>query len=261
MKQTASELFGDVLLPASFKELIAAIQTPVGFSPFKVFMWRGQGDITWPIHSSAYRRLALDKSRVTEQDMCNYEKRLLNEATHSGYRSHEGRDITDLELLAKLQHHGAATRLIDTSRNALIALYFCVSTEPQKTGLLIGFHSDYIGGTEGEPDIRSYDEIMKSASELHYPQTWAPTSVSSRIAAQHSQFLYSSISPSPQGSLWLKNEVKSFLAIGIKPKLKVNIKSILKEYFDIYHLTLFPDIDGFSHLNSFRYSEYENYRW
>ena len=50
-----------------------------------------------------------------------------------------GEDLCELELLARLQHHGAATRLLDCSRNAFVALWFACRWEPDKDGVLIGF--------------------------------------------------------------------------------------------------------------------------
>ncbi|MCR8998507.1 FRG domain-containing protein [Rahnella perminowiae] len=48
--------------------------------------------------------------------MRDYERDLLLNAWHQGYGYENGRKLTDFELLAKLQHHGAATRLIDVSK-------------------------------------------------------------------------------------------------------------------------------------------------
>lgn len=64
-----------------------------------------------------------------------------------------GRKLTDFELLAKLQHHGAATRLIDVSRNMLVALWFTCSSEPEKTGLLFGLAAGVIIGLEGLMEV------------------------------------------------------------------------------------------------------------
>ena len=104
-------------------------------------MWRGQPDIEWPVHSTAYRRIAADASdAVKEKDVRFYEKRLLERAEHRGFRLHEGRELSDFDLLARLRHHGAATRFIDATRNALIGLWFCVSEQKDKTGLLLEVH-------------------------------------------------------------------------------------------------------------------------
>jgi hypothetical protein len=50
-----------------------------------------------------------------------------------------GGELGDLELPARLQHHGAATRLLDCSRNPFVALWFACRWEPGQDGVLIGF--------------------------------------------------------------------------------------------------------------------------
>jgi FRG domain len=121
-------------------------------------MWRGQADITWPIHSTAYRRLAADASgaRISEKAVRYYEEGLLKRAEHRGYRFHEGRELSDFELLARMRHHGAATRFVDATRNALIGLWFGISEYQDKVGLLIGGPlqlSQRIRGKNGEATL------------------------------------------------------------------------------------------------------------
>ena len=56
-------------------------------------------------------------------------KDLISESEGIGTRSEEmGRQLSDLEILAELQHFGAATCLIDFSRSALVALWFACQT-------------------------------------------------------------------------------------------------------------------------------------
>lgn len=105
-----SDIFGKIPKPSSFSELLTLLrETPD--TPRSVRMWRGQSDISWPIHSSAYRRLTLSEGNPTDQDLISYEKELLKHATHRGYRHFEGTRLNDLDLLARLQHHGSLMRL------------------------------------------------------------------------------------------------------------------------------------------------------
>lgn len=193
--------------------------------------------------------------------MEHYEKQLLKRATHRGFRRVEGHDISDFDLLARLQHHGAATRLVDFTRNALTALWFAVVTELSHTGVLIGIHAHYMGGYEGEPEARPYDDIFPGLVNVDCPQTWEPPSVSPRIAAQHSQFVYSDVVNRPAGSLKLPKEPKALLVVALPPDIKTRYSVILSEVFNIRHLTLFPDIDGFGYANSFKFGEWANDRW
>lgn len=255
-----SELFGSIAAPTSISDILILAKDH-SKNRRNVHLWRGQTDITWPIHSSAFRRLSLKSSHVTERSMQSYETYLLEHATHQGYRYDNGRLLSDFELLAKLQHHGAATRLIDCSRNLLVALWFACNSEPNKHGLLFGIHSDHLGGSENTQENSPYHEVFLDLEQFEHPQTWQPPVVSKRIAAQSAQFLYSSVSNSKMGSLRIEEEQSSFIAMAIEPKLKNELLEVLSGSFDIRHLTLFPDIDGFGYANSYRYPQYESQRW
>ncbi len=258
MKVINSDTFGKVLKPASFDDLLKGITTGnLDTSDFVTRMWRGQGDLDWPVHSSAYRRI----NPSSDGELTRYEERLLKQATHKGYRFHEGRELSDMELLARLQHHGAATRLVDTSRNALVALWFCCVSEPKKTGSLIGVHTHHLGGYEGEPETSPYKEVVKDLQGMNYPMTWEPPSVTRRIAAQHSQFLYSEVKNDKWGSLALPKADGVTNIFAISPVLKEQALVILQEAFDIRHLTLSPDLDGFGQANSHEKYEFYNNRW
>src|SRR5688500_16741432 len=81
-----------------------------------IHVWRGQADIRWRLDSAAYRRIrsSVNKSDlINEERLTTYENELLAAATHKGYRYVDGQQLSDVELLARLQHHGAATRLVD----------------------------------------------------------------------------------------------------------------------------------------------------
>jgi hypothetical protein len=228
-------------------------------------MWRGQADIDWPLHSTAYRRL-LQKRYLSggetpdEIDLVDYEKRLLQLADHRGFRYQDGRRLPDFELLARLRHHGAATRLVDATRSVLVGLWFCCSSLPKRGGLLVGVHTSYIEGYEGEAEVRDYDEVVADLSDKEHLRTWEPSPHSPRIAAQHSQFLYSALSTETTGTLVLPVK-KSVLAIAITPELKASSEKILSQVFDIRRLTLFPDFDGLSTSRGVDIDPYEDERW
>ncbi len=226
-------------------------------------MWRGQSNIDWGIDSSAFRRLLASKrfSSVTDIDLIHYEESLLKQATHKGFRIQDGRILDDLELLARLQHHGAATRLVDFSRSSLVALWFCVTSNQDKTGLLLGLHTDYLGGYESVTLWDSYKSIVEDCNNCNHPLTFEPTNVSARIAAQHAQLVFSKISSQKTGSLFISNKKKSNTFIAITPKLKAKTEIILERLFDLRFVTLFPDLDGFGMGNGFGIDSDKMYRW
>ena len=92
-----------------------------------VLAFRGQENAGWPLASSAERRLeasSVDQERVTKGLFIEYHQNLLTRCKLKNYHQREGKPLDELELLADLQHHGAATCLIDFTRNALVALWF-----------------------------------------------------------------------------------------------------------------------------------------
>ncbi|MCY8935669.1 FRG domain-containing protein [Peribacillus frigoritolerans] len=262
MKQFNSELFGIIQEPESVLELLAMIiGKSVGPKRY-VKLWRGQGDIQWPINSGAYRRLLKEKGKVTEREIVNYEELLLDRARHKGYGFTDGMVLSDMELLARLQHHGAATRLVDFSKNSMVALWFCVNSLPSKTGLLLGFDTNQVGGNgEGVYDtFKSYSDAIGELSEYDHPMFIESPVVSKRIAAQHGVFLFSDVSNKKTGSLKIPEEGLN-LFIVISPELKIQTRKVLIETFDIRTETLFPDLDGFSIANSVDENPKEVYRW
>lgn len=265
MNYLDSKLFGSVPAPQSFGQLLDLVEAHAG-ERFNVYMWRGQGNLDWAIHSAAYRRLSKDPGagkNVTEQKLKYYEERLLRMARHQGYGFENGRMLSDFEVLAKLQHHGAATRLIDCSRNLLVGLWFACKSQPNDVGLLFGIHSDHLGGYEGELENLPYKSIFSDCEDDSdsYPQTWQPPVVTKRIAAQGAQFLYSAVCSHIMGSLAFEKSCDAYIAIALQPSFKLKMLELLSGTFDIRQLTLFPDIDGFSFAHSERFTQHENDRW
>lgn len=265
MKKYTSKIYGEINSPDSFKELLELLLQPDTDSYVPVMYWRGQSNIDWTIDSSSYRRLLNTKfykgRKLEETDFIEYETSLLEQATHKGHRFQDGRKLTDFELLAKLQHHGSATRFVDFSRNLLVGLWFCVAGNLDKYGLLLGVHTSYIHGHENTLANDKYSDLIKKLKGNNSPTTWEPPVVSSRMAAQHAQFLFSEYSDNIYGSLKLPEKDESKLFVAISPQLKKESKIILESTFDLRTLTLFPDIDGFGMSNSHSVSRWDMDRW
>ena len=255
-------------MPESFEELTSLILQKDSKDDDYLYpkVWRGQADISWRIDSSGYRRIIneVKPHRVTdnfEKKLRFYESQLLKHATHQGYRFHNGRMLSDFELLAKLQHHGAATRLVDFTRNALVALWFVCSNLEDEMGLLIGIHTNSLGGTESSPMTETYLEVVKSIEKYNHSQVYESPSISPRIAAQHAQFLYSTVSNEPYSSLKLGDNKDYITFIAISPQLKKESLHILEMVYDYRTITLFPDLDGFGMANNFNIEPHRMSRW
>ncbi len=115
-------VYGNCLAPVYPSQLLIALgqlaDLPIG-------AWRGQASIDWTLDPSLVRRFRQHREHardavLTESTLRTLEKALIERARATGL----GEDFCELELLARLQHHGAAIRLLDCSRNAFVALWF-----------------------------------------------------------------------------------------------------------------------------------------
>jgi len=92
------------------------------------YVWRGQGCREWGFHSNLARQFKkLNKRHASEDDLQTMEELIWQEALKWGLDWHPGGGrLSYLELLAKLQHHAAPTRLIDVTDSPHVALWFAV---------------------------------------------------------------------------------------------------------------------------------------
>jgi len=259
MKTYEDARFGTVFEPASFGELIN-LAVGVKSGPNHIYMWRGQSNEEWLLHSAAYRRVSLS-GKASERSVVSYEEYLLEKASHKGFRWVEGRELSDFELLARLQHHGAATRLLDATRSVLVGLYFACSGNEDAAGLLFGIHCHHLGGGEGRPLKGVYTERVKSIEIHNHPQTWEPSNVSRRVASQHSQFVYSTVKIGSHGSLAIEDKYGCLMTIRISKRKKSEYLDILNRTFDISRSTLFPDLDGFGMVHGATEERWKAERW
>ena len=89
-------------------------------------IYRGQSDHEWLLKSTAIRRLRTSNLAINKRNYETYNQRLIRDAKRYGYQKEKS--LTDTHLLCELQHYGAATGLLDFSKNLLVALWktFCI---------------------------------------------------------------------------------------------------------------------------------------
>ena len=100
--------------------------------------FRGQIDAAWSLECGAALRLrrkyASQSQEEAQQRFVQYHRQLLiKQARHEGFAQDRGRELGDFEILAKLQHLGAATCFLDFTRSSLIALWFACQSRIVKS--------------------------------------------------------------------------------------------------------------------------------
>ena len=136
------------------------------------YAYRGQGKACWPLQSAATRRLIKQRaSRIQSSTqflsiyLDYHAGTLIGPARAQGLGIDSGREISDLQLLAKLQHLGAATGLLDFSWDPLVGLWFACE-HPDEDGKL------FIVNTNSPVQVAlvSADESHQGTAELFTPE-------------------------------------------------------------------------------------------
>ena len=96
----------------------------------ELYLFRGLSNEKYQIEASAWRRLPSSYNRISLDEFLEINRVLIKEARLQGHDYKNGRKLTDLEVLAELQHLGAATCLIDFTYSAQIAFGLLVNQIP-----------------------------------------------------------------------------------------------------------------------------------
>ena len=145
------------------------------------YAYRGQAKSSWSLHSGATRRMIREvgdeiqfELRFLQMYISYHRDTLLEPARTQGFGIEEGNSISDLQLLAKLQHFGAATGLLDFTWDPLIALWFACQGAPGRDGKLYvvntndTIHFARISNDENEHTIENVFSSSRNSPALYY---------------------------------------------------------------------------------------------
>ena len=215
------------------------------------YLFRGVPNAEYRIQASAYRR-PKEYTRNFEQFL-QINKHLVTDARLRGHGERDGRELGDLEILAQLQHFGAATCLIDFTCNAQVALYFACEKDPKREkntqdsekapdGKVYAVRNDPLRFKKVTPDL------LKEKIDYFFPRfqpygrdrqlyRWEPGYQNNRIIAQQSIFVFGDY------------EFDENDACIVEESCKEDILIELERVSGIAQAVLFPDFDGFARLH------------
>ncbi|HXU94145.1 MAG TPA: FRG domain-containing protein [Gallionella sp.] len=197
--------------------------------------FRGQADSDWELLPKAGRR----------------EYRLPNNRDLGRFNSWCGQAIayctlpvSQLEQLALAQHHGLATRLLDWTKNPLVACYFACCELPSVDGAVYIYEIPEKLFTEQS----TIDQIREQQGVFGY----IPNAIAPRVLNQKGLFTVHCDATQPIGVApsRMGNGEPNLVQIVIPAKLKKEVLILLDDY-GVDRSMLFPDLDGLSsHINS-----------
>ena len=145
--------------------------------PEGLWLYRGHRVRTWPLQCSLDRPSC--KATRGKLARAEYEKRLFEEFKRRAVAYLGKYPHNDWEWLALARHHGLPTRLLDWTRNPLIALYFAVTDNAgDQDAIVFAYQHNY-------PPV---DANNIRPFEIRRIELYQPALISDRLIAQDSVF-------------------------------------------------------------------------
>lgn len=208
------------------------------------YLFRGVSKDSYKIEASAYRRLP-EAQRNNPARLLRINQDLIEKTRLLGHDQKNGQRLSDLELLAELQHFGAATCLIDFTRNALVALWMACqqSATGEANGKVVAVRSDDSARLATitpklvtDKDIDYFFRADEQKGYLLYQ--WQPKYQNHRIIAQQSVFVFG------RAQVEIEDECV------ILKSGKGDMLTSLDKVSGITEGSIYPDFDGFARLHA-----------
>jgi FRG domain len=235
-------------------EILPTISRIAGTSTLTRFMWRGQSRIEWEPIPTLYRRVLQSKLHPSLALIRGLESKMCERAASLSYASH-----SLSTTLAQLQHYGAATRLLDVTRDPAIAVWFAVSEilDADFDGVVYGFDTSRM-----EDASLELDDPKRVDPESPAGPRILDCTPSDRQLQQRAAFLvpkvvtgdYRDLLPPTDGFVgtWISHDGTSMsaipppaVAVRIPSSEKGQIRETLRTTFGMNSEYLFPDLAGF----------------
>lgn len=196
-------------------------------------------------------------SNTPHVDYVNYIKHMINDIRER-FPKYVDEEYSDLEILADIQHKGAASCLVDFSNNFLTSLWFATNEDYNDFGFLFCYDINKSAIENDRLSILDPKRCSNSSiTDLLYETTktikctgkqtyrfwlWKPSNLNERIARQDSMFVL--------GLEAFKVKEHEIKTIPIPPNWKRPIQHALKSFFGITAENIYCDIDGYAGANA-----------
>ena len=213
------------------------------------FFYRGQSDSTWEVSCGAARRLAAESADKTEIEtvgshaLVGYLDFLVDRAKARGFLPHgfaAPSSISDLELMAQLQHQGAATGLIDFTRQPLVALWFACYGTDNSDGAVYVLPQSLTKEFSSPRATAGNGAILHALFMDNTMWAWEPSVQGNRIVAQSSVLVF--------GAPVLPSE--GIERILVPSTVKGDILAQLEAVYGINEEVLLSDFPGYAVANA-----------
>lgn len=249
--------------PSQFRSLRSFLKWAEQFNDGQ-YLFRGVPDERYKIEASACRRLP-KSDRNNPVRLLKINQELIENARLLGHDQLLGKRLSDLALLAELQHYRAATCLIDFTSNALVALWFACeqlatkevkglsneeNPDDEKTNdekkevdgkvyaVRVDDPSRYRTVTSELLEKNNIGDFFKEDHNSRYPlYQWQPKLQNNRIIAQQSVFIFGGAKIEPSDECIILKDGKQKLL------------RALDKVTGFTDATIYPDSEGFASLN------------
>lgn len=267
--------------PTTVDDVLFAVNRIGTWAVSRRSAFRGVKNHTWPIQSSLQRFLDEHHDPAYVHDEVRNRSAELQVLTLARrWELDDGGLLADQNLLARLQHHGSPTRLVDVTSDPMTALWF--ATEPVDErgahGVVFAFDiTDYpvlaanptaTWGSIDDPHGWHFMHELSESQASQRPFVVMPFPRDARMAAQQGFFLTGAVPSNPTipgvDAFLLKADPPGrarletvfgargrgyparipFVAIVVPRKLKAKIRTALASTWNRRQETLFPDLAG-----------------
>jgi hypothetical protein len=157
------------------------------------WLWRGQANASFSLEPGMHTRVR-NNSELNDEQVIDFTKGLIKAARGAELDRHEETKLPDMALLALLQHHRAATPLMDVTLDPMVGLYMSVVSpnpdDDKKDGVLFAIRRPTVEISDF--DSRSFAEVYTNLGGGGAMYT-APD-VSERLRIQRGHFLLGPVS-------------------------------------------------------------------